>query len=194
MTEPENRTELGNARRLVRRHGHRIRFVHAWGHWLVFRDGRWAKDDTAEVERLAKETVCTIYGEAEAASTRSVVVVNKSDLPAAWDAARDMPEAILVSAVSGDGLDALRMAIVRALTGGEPRREAPAITNVRHVELLNRARAALARGAAAARQGTPEEFVLTDLHGARGALEEVTGARTAEDTLAAIFSRFCIGK
>jgi tRNA modification GTPase len=131
---------------------------------------------------------------AEAASTRSVVVVNKSDLPAAWDAARDMPEAILVSAVSGDGLDALRTAIVRALTGGEPRREAPAITNVRHVELLNRARAALARGAAAARQGTPEEFVLTDLHGARGALEEVTGARTAEDTLAAIFSRFCVGK
>jgi tRNA modification GTPase len=39
-----------------------------------------------------------------------------------------------------------------------------------------------------------EEFVLTDLHEARGALEEVTGKRTSEDLLRHIFSRFCIGK
>jgi tRNA modification GTPase len=81
-----------------------------------------------------------------------------------------------------------------ALWGGEARRDGPAITNVRHVELLNRAGRALARAAGAARARAPEEFVLSDLHEARSALEEVTGARTADDTLAAIFSRFCIGK
>ena len=40
----------------------------------------------------------------------------------------------------------------------------------------------------------PEEFVLADLNEARGICEEITGKRTSEDVLAAIFSRFCIGK
>jgi tRNA U34 5-carboxymethylaminomethyl modifying GTPase MnmE/TrmE len=36
--------------------------------------------------------------------------------------------------------------------------------------------------------------VLADLQDARAALEEVTGKRTADDVLAHIFERFCIGK
>lgn len=130
----------------------------------------------------------------EAASARSVVVANKRDLPAAWDSAAEAPAALPASAVTGEGLDEVRRSIVRALAGGDGRRDAPAITNARHVDLLERAGAALARAATAAGQRTPEEFVLTDLRDARRALEEVTGARTAEDTLAAIFSKFCIGK
>jgi len=65
---------------------------------------------------------------------------------------------------------------------------------VRHVDLLVGARAALERAAAAAMTGTPEEFVLSDLNEARRQLEEVTGARTSDDVLHAIFDRFCIGK
>ena len=48
--------------------------------------------------------------------------------------------------------------------------------------------------AGAAASGTPEEFVATDLADARGALEEVTGARTPDDVLRHIFETFCIGK
>ena len=40
----------------------------------------------------------------------------------------------------------------------------------------------------------PEEFLIADLGRAERALEELTGARTPEDVLAEIFSRFCIGK
>jgi tRNA modification GTPase len=130
----------------------------------------------------------------EADRTRSVIVANKADLDAAWDPVESAPRALAACAVSGAGLDDVRRAMGRALSDGEPRRDAPAITNVRHVELLNRAGRALARGAGAARERAPEEFVLSDLHEARSALEEVTGARTAEDTLASIFARFCIGK
>jgi len=65
---------------------------------------------------------------------------------------------------------------------------------MRHVTLLESARAALERAASAAHAQTPEEFVLADLHEARGTLEEVTGARTPDDVLAEIFSKFCIGK
>ena len=73
----------------------------------------------------------------------------------------------------------------------------PALTNVRHVALVGRAHEALvrAREAVVAGEGAlSEEFVLADLQDARAAFEEVTGRRAAEDVLAHIFSRFCIGK
>jgi tRNA modification GTPase len=62
------------------------------------------------------------------------------------------------------------------------------------VNLIERARSALARAAAAADARTPEEFVVADLEEARRLLEEVTGTRTTDDVLHAIFERFCIGK
>lgn len=126
---------------------------------------------------------------------RRVVVANKSDLPSAWTAGEpDRPGAIDVSALTGAGIDALRAALVAAAVEGEAQRDVPAITNVRHVELLRSARDGLARAAAAAAAGSPEEFVAADLADARRRLEDITGVRTADDVLQAIFSRFCIGK
>jgi tRNA modification GTPase len=123
-----------------------------------------------------------------------VVVANKSDLPAAWPADRICAAAVCVSAATGFGFAELRVAMTDALGGRERLRDTPAVTNMRHVELLSRARAALRRAAAAAADGTPEEFVAADVNEARNLLEEVTGARTADDVLHAIFERFCIGK
>ena len=120
-----------------------------------------------------------------------VVVANKSDLPAAWRVGNDVLE---ISVLTGAGLDALRERLIAALSRSESYRDAPAITNVRHAALVERARDALGRAATAAAAGTPEEFVLADLNDARAALEEVTGARTADDILRAIFDNFCIGK
>ena len=99
-----------------------------------------------------------------------------------------------MSATTGDGVERLRAALVEA-AAGEPLRDVPAITNVRHVELLTqRARGARSRARRPPRAGTPEEFVLADLNEARRRLEEVTGARTSDDVLHEIFERFCIGK
>ena len=126
---------------------------------------------------------------------RSIVVVaNKSDLEAAWHDPEMGRPALQVSALTGHGLDGLRDAIVTALGGSARDREVPAITNLRHVDLLVRAGAALARAASAARQRLSEEFVLADLHEARAMLEEITGTRTPEDVVQHIFSEFCIGK
>jgi putative DNA primase/helicase len=60
-------TDVGNAERFVRHHGHDLRYVTAWSRWLVWDGVRWAADFTAEVVRRAKATVARIYGEAEAA-------------------------------------------------------------------------------------------------------------------------------
>lgn len=123
-----------------------------------------------------------------------VVAANKCDLAPAWrEDGLDGAAAIAVSALTGEGLDRLRAALVEA-AAGEPTRDVPAITNTRHVHLVEQARAALVRASAAAAAGTPEEFVVIDLTDARQKLEEVTGARTSEDVLQTIFERFCIGK
>lgn len=65
----ENCSEFGNARRLVTRHGAQIRYVHPWKKWLVYGQGRWQIDANGAIERLAKETVCSIYQEAADAGT-----------------------------------------------------------------------------------------------------------------------------
>jgi tRNA modification GTPase len=130
----------------------------------------------------------------ETATRPRVIVASKSDLPAMWAPGDgDLEEVVEVSASDGRGLDALRTRIVSALGSGAEN-DTPAITNLRHTTLLERAHAALQRAAVAARSLAPEEFVAADVTEARHAIEEVTGRRTADDTLAAIFSRFCIGK
>jgi tRNA modification GTPase len=99
-----------------------------------------------------------------------------------------------ISAHTGEGIDALRAAIISVLSGDETGRDTPAITNARHVDLLTRAAEVLRRAAAAARDGVPEECVAADVADARVLLEEVTGMRTTDDVLHAIFDKFCIGK
>jgi tRNA modification GTPase len=125
-----------------------------------------------------------------------VIAANKCDLESAWnieDVVADGTTIVTVSARTGEGLDRLRAALADA-GAAEPTRDVPAITNVRHQDLLAKARHALLRAASAASNQTPEEFVLADLDEARVLLEEVTGTRTSDDVLKAIFERFCIGK
>jgi tRNA modification GTPase len=108
-----------------------------------------------------------------------------------------LPEhSVAVSATTGVGVDRLREGIVRALTDREELRDPPAISNARHIALLESARTNLDRAADAAAAGvqTPEEFLLADLQQARALLEEITGRRTTDDLLQHIFERFCIGK
>ena len=134
----------------------------------------------------------------ETAGALRLVVANKSDLPAAWPSTEPSVPVEAVSSKDGDGLDELRVAIRRTLEGSSAiPRDTAVITNVRHAELLDRARDALRRACESVESPggpVPEEFVLTDLQDARAALEEVTGKRTSEDLLRHIFSRFCIGK
>ncbi|MGI6102308.1 MAG: phage/plasmid primase, P4 family [Bacillota bacterium] len=59
-----NLTELGNAKRLVYYHGKNIRYVHPWGKWIVWNGKQWAVDNTAAIQRMAKDTVAKIYEEA----------------------------------------------------------------------------------------------------------------------------------
>ena len=123
----------------------------------------------------------------------TVIVANKSDLPAAWSADEERG-AIAASALTGDGLDAVRRAIVDAAVAVELLEDTPAIANARHTALLERVEARLGEAAEQARSGEGEEIVLATLQDAFAALDEIVGKRSSEDVLRQIFARFCIGK
>jgi tRNA modification GTPase len=124
-------------------------------------------------------------------SRRRLIVASKSDLPAAWDA-RALG-ALEISSLTDAGIDALRAALA-GTAGADTLRDRAPIANMRHAALLEHARYAVARARAAAAGGTPEEFVLADLHEARARFDEITGARPQDEVLRVIFERFCIGK
>jgi len=126
------------------------------------------------------------------ASQRRLVVLNKADLV---DAVSGFGRTLRVSATTGAGIEDLRCAIAAALAGDDALRDTASISNTRHIRLLEEARTHLnAAQVAAQEEGTPEEFVLTDLQAARAKFDEVVGVRTSEDVLAHIFENFCIGK
>jgi len=135
---------------------------------------------------------------ATSSSSSRMVVVNKIDLPAAWSRdARFTGAAIEVSVKHGDGLEDLVDRMAAALGAAAETRDAPLVTNVRHVALLEQAHAALGRAVAALtppNAAVSEEFVLADLQEAAEHLQEITGRRTTDDLLRHIFERFCIGK
>lgn len=54
-------TEFANGERLAAKHGPGIRYCHPWRKWLVWDEKRWKEDDTAAIDRLAKETVRSLW-------------------------------------------------------------------------------------------------------------------------------------
>ncbi|MCW3059910.1 MAG: primase, partial [Capsulimonas sp.] len=59
-------TDLGNAERLIARHGADLRYCHRWLSWLIW-DGRcWRRDESEQIKQRAKDVVRTLYAEAAA--------------------------------------------------------------------------------------------------------------------------------
>lgn len=123
---------------------------------------------------------------------RFLIVANKCDLP---PRAMVMSGAIPVSALTGDGFDALTEHISLAIhPDGAIQQEEGFITNLRHERLLRETAKALEKAREAVEAQIPHEMILLDLYGALQPLDAITGATTADDILNRIFATFCIGK
>jgi len=125
----------------------------------------------------------------------ALVVVNKSDLASVSSpisALADIPF-LLTSALSGEGIPALRKRILALATGGAAA-EPGMLTSLRHQQAVSTALAALADAALANASSIPHEMILLDLYRALWALDSLTGQTTSDDILNLIFSTFCIGK
>jgi tRNA modification GTPase len=124
----------------------------------------------------------------------ALVAVNKSDLTGMRGGADvgDLP-ALSTSAVTGEGIQALRQRLIELATSGAAA-EPGMLTNLRQHQAISTAREALAEALQANARAIPHEMILLDLYRALWALDSLTGQTTPDDILNLIFSTFCIGK
>ena len=123
-----------------------------------------------------------------------VTLWNKADLVDPAQHPVPQAQALVVSAVTGSGLDALQQTLLQ-LAGAQSGAEAPFSARARHVHALQQVdqhlqttQTLLADGASAL------DLVAEELRLAHAALGQVTGGVDTEQLLGNIFSNFCIGK
>ena len=126
-----------------------------------------------------------------------VLLVNKSDLLDAphQEAIREaLPEALFISAQTGEGLDRLEQTLLSFVNRGLLESRDPIVSNARHYQALQRALEAVERVREGMDAGVPTDLVSIDINQALFHLGEITGEISSDDLLGNIFSNFCIGK
>jgi len=121
-----------------------------------------------------------------------LLALTKVDLPGRADA---LDKAIRTSSVTGEGIDALRRAVVRALRESpHAAGDAVASTAARCRESLRGAATGLERALRLAQTQEGDELIAAEVRAVLEELGKVVGAVYTDDVLDRIFSRFCIGK
>jgi tRNA modification GTPase len=144
-------------------------------------------DSSAATDAVDRELLSDVAGRA------AIVVANKSDLGELAEFSAELP-VVHTSAVTGQGIAELREEILRVVRGNAVEDDGALLTNLRQQGQVQAALASLGAAAESVGNGIPHEMVLLDLYGSLRALDELTGATTADDILNLIFSTFCIGK
>ena len=130
----------------------------------------------------------------------SIIILNKIDLIPLLDEKALENEAkdfliIGISALTGEGINALKRAIRNRLIGTDTDRMSALLApNLRHKYALIKASKYLKNAVITANGGLPLEIFAMDLNAALEALGEITGETTSEDIFHQIFSEFCLGK
>ncbi len=130
-----------------------------------------------------------------------VIVAGKDDLAESQELRqllqKNLPGHPIVpfSAISGEGLEQLRQAIVdRYREVGSSSAEETLITNSRHKACLDKAINLLDQALDALNSGIPLDLIASLLRGVADALAGITGDAVSEELIHTIFSRFCVGK
>ena len=131
---------------------------------------------------------------------RSVPVIdvwNKADVAEAGDTGPvtdPASDGLRLSARTGRGLDGLRQRLLQ-IAGWQGGVEGLYLARERHVQALHRVREHLDRAREHLEaQAQSLDLLAEELRLSQQALNEITGAFTADDLLGVIFSSFCIGK
>jgi tRNA modification GTPase len=133
------------------------------------------------------------------ARRRALVVVNKCDLDiepmqVKFQELTGDERIVRTSAITGEGFDELRGAILAIVRGSVSGNEDGMLTSMRHHQTVTAALDGLAAARKAVTGRIPHEMLLLDLYGALRQLDSLTGETTPDDILNLIFSTFCIGK
>ncbi len=119
---------------------------------------------------------------------------DQSDTATADRCVAGLPEALLLSAKRGDGIEVLRQRLLQ-LAGWQPSSEGLFMARERHLQALARVGEHLdAAGGWLEAAAEHLDLLAEELRLAQQALGAITGEFSADDLLGEIFSRFCIGK
>lgn len=122
-----------------------------------------------------------------------IVFVNKDDLDG--DSKINLPNVVYGSAVSKDGLNALKRRIGELFELDElPKKDFTYISNARQEALMKRVDVCVERAIEALNNDVPVDVVMIDLEEARKHLGELLGEVYDEELIDELFSRFCLGK
>jgi tRNA modification GTPase len=132
------------------------------------------------------------------AGKRTIIVVNKSDLPARLDTERVLRLAgerplVRVSALKGKGMSRLREEIVRTFVP-KAGLKGEVILHGRQKALLASAKTAVDDAAKCVSEGLGDELAAEELRKALSFMGQLTGEIRTQDVLDDLFGRFCVGK
>jgi len=123
------------------------------------------------------------------------LILNKCDLAAGIPLGDTIsgPPRMALSALSGEGLDALR-AHLKSCMGFRALDAGTVSARQRHLDALTRARRCVEEAKRELTETRAGELVAQQLREAQQALSEITGEFSSDDLLGRIFSSFCVGK
>jgi tRNA modification GTPase len=151
-----------------------------------------AADISDDISRLSKPgvPVLAVANKADLVSGSGVSFLNLPtdvDLPAGV-------QFISISAKENQQIEELKQLLYDTAVGGQLSDNQTMVTNIRHVEALQRTQEALSRVNYGLNNPITSDFLATDIKQALYYLGEITGQVTTDDLLENIFSKFCIGK
>jgi len=125
-----------------------------------------------------------------------LVVANKADLlsPEQLSALPNTDRAIIISAKEKRHIDELKHKIYSSAVKDQLSGDETLVTNIRHLEALQKTEEALVRVLGGIDGSITSDFLSMDIKQGLHYLGEITGVVTTDDLLENIFSKFCIGK
>jgi tRNA modification GTPase len=154
-----------------------------------------AVDDAQLVLYVHDATTPWQEPEVDLTGKKVIYVLNKCDLKSGqWSVAGGQWPVVRVSAKQGDGVEALKEAMLEAVRGELPADGDVLLSNARHYNALQHVQEALGHVADGLLDGTPADLLAVDLRDALYHLGTVTGEVANDEVLGNIFSRFCVGK
>ncbi len=129
-----------------------------------------------------------------------LVLINKRDLgerTKAEDVRRLLPGADVIetSLINGGGIEEIEDTIENLVYGGKvSQSESAVVSNVRHIELLERGRDYLRDALRMTKAKEALDFIEVDVKSAYENLGEIVGETVSDDIINEVFSRFCLGK
>ena len=148
-----------------------------------------------DAEQITLAELYADMGNLQKPGITMLIVANKADLLTQEQivALPHTESAIIVSAKQKQHIDELKNKIYHAAVKDKLEGNDILVTNLRHLEALQKTEEALIR-VLAGMETVTSDFLSMDIKQALHYLGEITGAVTTDDLLDNIFSKFCIGK